>query len=503
MKKTFLLLCLAIWSFTAIAQNAVYPWAIEVRGGVNQYYGEYLKQYFNFKRNPHAYFGVGVNRYLTQSFDLSFQASEGRYAGATEDYTYRFRGQLTDVFAMAKYKLNNGHLLSENSFFAPYLIAGVGASIFSDYSTYLTPLPGGGTPKSGTNLTIPMGVGFKVNLTKRIAAQYQFLFNLNFSDIRDGHLDGRYDNHMKQSIGLVWSFGKKKDKDNDGVPDKEDYCPGTPKGLLVDPRGCPEDNDKDGVPDYKDKCPNTASGIQVDSLGCPADTDGDGVPNSIDKCPDQAGLPINNGCPDSDNDGVADFKDKCPNTPVKIKVDSLGCPVDSDGDGVTDDIDQCPNIKGLAIYKGCPDTDGDSIPDNLDRCPAAKGTKANKGCPEMSQAKRAMFKKAMKGIEFETGKDVIRPVSYPLLDNMTTMLKVDSVYTVTITGYTDNTGSPEKNKELSQKRADAVKQYFVEKGVKESRITAIGKGDENPIADNNTKKGRDANRRVEFLVEVK
>jgi len=59
------------------------------------------------------------------------------------------------------------------------------------------------------------------------------------------------------------------DRDGDGVADKSDRCPGTPKGVAVDNRGCPKDSDRDGVYDYLDKCPDTPAGERVDKVGCP------------------------------------------------------------------------------------------------------------------------------------------------------------------------------------------------------------------------------------------
>lgn len=88
------------------------------------------------------------------------------------------------------------------------------------------------------------------------------------------------------------------DTDGDGVIDKADKCPGTPKGVKVDKVGCPLDSDGDGVPDYLDKCPGTPKGVKVDKVGCPLDSDGDGVPDHKDKCPNTLkGAPVNSvGC---------------------------------------------------------------------------------------------------------------------------------------------------------------------------------------------------------------
>jgi opacity protein-like surface antigen len=70
-------------------------------------------------------------------------------------------------------------------------------------------------------------------------------------------------------LGVNYYFGRVKDSDKDGVPDREDYCPDTPRGATVDERGCPLDSDSDGVYDGLDKCPNTPPRTKVDVNGCP------------------------------------------------------------------------------------------------------------------------------------------------------------------------------------------------------------------------------------------
>src|SRR5206468_4444067 len=101
-------------------------------------------------------------------------------------------------------------------------------------------------------------------------------------------------------VALTFAFGSRpRDTDRDGVPDRLDHCPGTPRGATVDASGCPHDSDRDGVLDGIDQCPNTPKGCTVDARGCPSDADGDGVCDGIDKCPDTpAGLRVDaNGCP--------------------------------------------------------------------------------------------------------------------------------------------------------------------------------------------------------------
>ena len=314
----------------------------------------------------------------------------------------------------------------------------------------------------------------------------------------------------------VDSVGCPLDTDHDGVPDYLDQCPETlPEAVaFVDSVGCDKDTDGDGVPDYIDQCPNTPEAAygKVDSVGCPLDTDGDGVPDYIDQCPETPeaayGLIDSVGCPlDSDGDGVPDYIDQCPNTPEAAYglVDSVGCPIDTDGDGVPDYIDQCPNTPvaayGLVDSVGCPlDSDGDSIPDYLDLCPQVPGIAANKGCPEIKREVRQLLQKAMQGIEFETGKAIIKPKSYAILDKIAETFIENSHYVIEVQGHTDITGKAELNKRLSDKRAHAVMDYLVNKGVDANRMTAVGYGPDMPIADNKTKAGRQKNRRVEFKI---
>jgi len=105
----------------------------------------------------------------------------------------------------------------------------------------------------------------------------------------------------------------------------------------------------------------------------------------------------------------------------------------------------------------------------------------------------------MSGIQFETGKDVIKKTSYGILDNVVSVLKSNPTWDTEVEGHTDNVGNAEANKELSQKRANAVMKYLQDKGVV-NKLSARGFGMERPIADNKTAKGKAKNRRVEFKV---
>ena len=304
------------------------------------------------------------------------------------------------------------------------------------------------------------------------------------------------------------------DNDGDGVPDYLDQCPDTPSEAFgyIDEKGCIKDTDNDGVVDYLDKCPDTPAGVKVDSVGCPYDTDKDGVYDYLDLCPDTPieakGMVDKNGCPlDSDSDGVYDYLDLCPNTPSEALrfVDKNGCTMDSDDDGVPDYLDKCPDTplesRGMVDEKGCSrDTDGDGVFDYLDNCPKVPGVKSNKGCPEIKKEIRTLFQKALRGIQFESGKDLIRTKSFPILNDIAKVLLDNPTYLIEVRGHTDNVGKPEMNQDLSERRALAVKNYLIGKGVPEKRMTSNGFGDTLPVATNKTSAGRALNRRVEFIV---
>jgi len=349
---------------------------------------------------------------------------------------------------------------------------------------------------------------------------------------------------LNLSVGVSFVIGRIKDSDKDGVVDKKDKCPDTPLGVKVDENGCPLDSDGDGVPDYLDQCPNTPveaygkidihgcpldtdgdgipdyldkcadtpAGVHVDSIGCPLDSDGDGVPDYLDLCPEtplQAkGMVDKNGCPlDSDGDGVPDYLDLCPGTPVEARgfIDKNGCPLDSDGDGVPDYLDKCPDTPveahGMVDENGCPrDIDGDGIPDYLDKCPTIPGIKSNNGCPEVKKEIKTLFLKALRGIQFESGKSVIKKSSFVILNRISQVIIDNPTFFIEVRGHTDNLGDPVKNQTLSLNRANAVRDYLIKKGVSDKKITSNGFGDKKPVATNKTAVGRKLNRRVEFIV---
>ncbi len=109
----------------------------------------------------------------------------------------------------------------------------------------------------------------------------------------------------------------------------------------------------------------------------------------------------------------------------------------------------------------------------------------------------------LNNIFFDTGKAELRPESGPELDRLVTTLNETPKMVIEVRGHTDNTGSNEINAKLSQDRADAVREYFISKGIEPDRMASKGFGETKPVSTNDTEEGRQQNRRVEFLIVKK
>lgn len=509
--------------------------SLELSGGIREYMGD-LGSSMGFARRPDYQGGqVNFGYYVSPALDLvtNFSFGEIGYSRKWEGFNLRkeyqwqsFRANTMDLTVGARYKLNNGSILPEDAKIAPYFQAGIGGFYAFTQTTWgpdayvQDEFYADVTKKRAVtdmNGAVQGAFGVNVYLTERIGLRYSFTATYTMSDIWDGANGGTpdpvnniaihklwrtNDMYALHAIGFTYAIGegmgssvkKAKDKDEDGVPDKYDLCKNTePKyRRYVDSVGCPADTDKDGILDADDKCPDVAGPAQF--KGCP-DADGDGIQDKLDACPNQAGDAKFNGCPDTDGDGVSDKDDACPTTAGLAAFG--GCP-DTDGDGVEDRNDKCPNLAGAIAGEGCPDTDGDGVFNNIDKCPDVTGTVANKGCPEIKKEVIQKIALAAKGINFETGKAVITAGSFKSLDDLVTLLNSYPGASVEIQGHTDNNGTPESNKTLSQERANSVKRYLSAGGVSEARMTATGYGQEVPLADNKTEAGKTKNRRVDF-----
>lgn len=281
-----------------------------------------------------------------------------------------------------------------------------------------------------------------------------------------------------------------------------------------DPAQCPEEDfDRDGIANAADLCPKAPVNPEARSrkpVGCPwVDADKDGFHDMDgDNCPGQWGPPDFHGCPepDEDKDGLANSKDKCP---YEAGPEALqGCP-DSDGDEIPNYADACPEQKGEPGNKGCPniDADSDGVEDDVDSCPETRGGDANYGCPiditplvQIDRhANRLALLKSQK-VLFEKDRAKIQTESYPLLDWVIKVLQGHPALRIRIEAHTDNAhGTDESRRQLTQTRADAVKDYL-SRQIDPKRLDSKGRGSEHPVDDSNTSLAREKNRRVEFVI---
>ena len=180
---------------------------------------------------------------------------------------------------------------------------------------------------------------------------------------------------------------------------------------------------------------------------------------------------------DGDGDGVADHLDRCPNTPWGSKVDSIGCP-------------KGPVAARLTRKKTERlDADKDGVLDPLDKCPQTPRTAAvdEKGCWATAE------------ILFDFDSAIIKPQFHPALADVITVLQNNPDLKIEIQGNTDNTGPESYNKMLSEKRAQAVKEYMISKGIASDRLKAVGFGASRNVASNENEAGRALNRRIDFV----
>lgn len=441
---------LLLLSFNANAQDENNPWAVRIGVNAVDFYptgedaplGDIFDEYFNV--NDHynilpSLSTISVSRYLSDGFTLTA-------AGSINEIDKFGDASVDDLSYYAldgtvSYSFAN---LINSKKFDPYLGVGGGYTWVDEI--------GAGT-LNGT-------LGFNYWFTDNVGVTVQSAYKHAFEDYLS--------THFQHSVGLAIKFGGK-DTDGDGIYDKDDACPDVP-GLPAF-NGCP-DSDNDGIEDAKDDCPNEAGLAEFN--GCP-DTDGDGVADNNDDCPTVAGLKALNGCPDADGDGVAD-KD-----------------------------DNCPNEAGPSANKGCPwpDTDGDGVLDKDDKCPNEAGTVANNGCPEVKPTEEVMatLNEYARTILFDTGKASFQQESLQTLASMQAIFKEYPMADFSIEGHTDSVGSKNSNKLLSERRANAVRDWLIANGINKDRLTAVGYGEEYPIDSNSTAAGRKNNRRVEVKLK--
>jgi len=392
-----------------------------------------------------AEFQLNTDTFLVPEFSVLYTDT---------DYEDLFLNPSTEIFRFA---INGVHEFDEIGMFTPLAKVGIGYETIDRHLAENT-----------DSLFVDAGVGMKMPITDALSLKTEAVYMLK-------HNHDRFDSNLALLAGINYAFGSTTprkidgDDDNDGVLNSIDECPTTPTGDKVDAKGCTikvdGDDDNDGVLNSVDQCPTTPAGEAVNAQGCSLDNDRDGVINAIDECPTTPyGEAVNaKGCPlDDDRDGVINAIDECPTTPYGEAVNAKGCSLDDDNDGVVNSMDECLNT------------------------PIGNIVDAS-GCTKMVDLH----------VNFENDSFVVDMASKIKVQAYANFLNARKNFTTTIVGHTSTKGRASYNQKLSEKRAEAVKQLLITDGVEANRITAMGKGESEPMYNGNTKEVHAKNRRIE------
>ena len=213
--------------------------------------------------------------------------------------------------------------------------------------------------------------------------------------------------------------------------------------------------------------------------------------------------------------------------PATTETPVNATPADRDGDGIPDDKDKCPDrpedMDGFEDADGCPDidNDGDHVLDIADKCPMQpetyNGFEDDDGCPDTVPPDVEALKGTIEGLLYAEGETAVRDSAHKSIVAIAKVMTDHPGIKVVLVGHTDDReakafATPEPGQpppdvdaiatQLAHGRAEAVRQALVAAGIPEGRIVVEGVGAEDAVADNNTPKGRLANRRVEIKLFV-
>jgi len=326
-KATFLFFCFSLISFCLLAQSSENKERelIALSGGVGvlSFHGDVgsnsLVGAYSFIRSGYAF---SIDKYLGSRVSLSVDFLKGKIARDEKSSDnlpkLNFESPITQIGIRGSYFLANLNTSTIN----PFISAGFSYLKFDPYSDlldangkrynywkdgsirdlpesgfnyffaqkidrdylYETKLTDSTSNYKRSTFTIPLSIGVKMKLTSRLDANLLVAYNYSFSDYLDNVKSSGNDAFVftsasltyhlfalskkdREQVSQLFAEMDKSDSDDDGILDSDDLCPGTPKSVKVDVRGCPIDSDADGVPDYLDKEKNSKSGAMVDADG--------------------------------------------------------------------------------------------------------------------------------------------------------------------------------------------------------------------------------------------
>ena len=299
------------------------------------------------------------------------------------------------------------------------------------------------------------------------------------------------------------------DNDNDTVTDATDLCPGEPEDSdgFEDADGCPDtDNDRDQIADVTDVCPNEAEDIDgfEDGDGCPdLDNDGDGLVDALDKCigvpESRNGYQDEDGCPDDSTSRISgQISDAASGAPISATVTLAPEDVSvytADGQFHFD-----TKVIGAAQLRvqsvGYLEATFALNISAASDVTYAFSLEKPKGRIQVTQTSLTVDP-----IFFVAGKATIEKRSADALDVLAQYLRLNPGVGLSIEGHTDDKGDAKSNAKLSSRRAAAVVDALVDRGIEISRLSSIGYGEDRPLVPNDSEENRAQNRRVEFILK--
>jgi hypothetical protein len=318
-KLSFLTVCLVVAS-SSFAQLSVTAQA----GGLKFLGDVGKKNNANFFSDMRLGYNLGIEYRIGKVLGIGIDGMYGKLAGTNNDKTSHLNFQSTIMGGGLNLFAFFDKLGEKEKEVSPYIHAGFGYLMFDPYGDlrdkngtaynywedgsirnlvesssneplsvtlkrdykYETQLKDSISNYARNTFYIPLGIGAKFNMGFRASLRVGVTYNICMSDYIDNSKKGGNDSWASANVGLNIHFGKKakdaysnvdfkavdnSDTDGDGVKDLDDQCLGTPKGIKVDGKGCPEDKDEDGVFDYMDKELATKKGAKVDGNGVTID----------------------------------------------------------------------------------------------------------------------------------------------------------------------------------------------------------------------------------------
>ncbi len=501
-------LCALLLMGGAAAQNVEGRWAIGALGGGNVWINDLNKTKFGLGGNLSLRYGL--SSFFSVGLQGGYEVLKANQDPAVPGLAYSYLH--VDAYTIA---LSAFLRLAPSNTISPYVRFGGGMMLYKRKTTGGSPAPDN---LQHTTYIIPVGLGLEAFTSSNFALDVE-VGATNFSDAVDLLGSSSPDGALAVKVGFHWFPGRSDsdDDDNDGLTN------GQERRIGTNPNN--PDTDGDGLTDGDEVRKYHTNPLR-------SDTDGDGLSDG-DEVMKYHTDPTKY---DTDGDGLSDGDEilKYHTDPLKADTDGDGLSdgdevlryhtdplkVDTDGDGLSD-------YDEVKVYKTDPlnpDTDGDGLSDGeevlkyhtdplradtdgggmIDGAEIIRGT--NPLDPKDDIVKESIILErgkttVMQGINFLTGSATLTRESERMLEQAYAALVANSDLKMEIAGYTDDVGSRVSNERLSQRRAEAVRAWFIAKGIGGSRLTALGYGMRDPVESNKTAEGRAKNRRIEFHVK--